>query len=92
MANVIKSTEKNPAVVIDVFIKELEKFIAESTNNLNKMKRKHQQMAAVWKGKQYDDMTKLLSQSIKDAAKELLEMQKLREQLIQKSILLKKPQ
>ena len=92
MANVIKSTEKNPAVVIDSFIKELEKFIAESTNNLNKMKRKHQQMATVWKGKQYDDMTKLLSQSIKDAAKELLKLQKLREQLIQKSILLKKVQ
>ena len=53
------------------------------------MKSKHQQMANFRKGKQYDDFSAVLANSIKDAAKELAELQKLREQLIKKAELLK---
>ena len=89
MANTIQSSVSNPVEVINQFVKTLDGFIKESIVNINKMKSKHQQMANFWKGKQYDDFSAVLANSIKDAAKELAELQKLREQLIKKAELLK---
>ena len=88
--NTIQSSVSNPVEVINQFVKSLDTFIKESIVNINKMKAKHQQMANFWKGKQYDDFSVVLSNSIKDAAKELTELQKLKEQLIKKAEMLKK--
>lgn len=90
MGNTIQSSSSNPVEVINQFIKSLDIFIKESIVNINKMKAKHQQMASCWKGKQYDDFTNVLANSIKDAAKELQELQKLKEQLTKKAELLSK--
>lgn len=88
MNNTIQSSVKDPTLVINQFIKQLDIFIKESILNINKMKTKHQQMSNYWKGEQYNRFTAILSQSIKDAAKELTELQKLREQLAKKAQIL----
>ncbi len=90
MNNTIQSSVKDPVIVINQFIKTLDVFIKESIVNINKMKSKHQQMANFRKGDQYNKFTAVLSQSIKDAAKELTELQKLRDQLVKKAQILSK--
>lgn len=90
MPNVIKSSSKKPSEVVALFIKKLDTFIKESIDNINKMKARHAQMASFWKGEQYDQFTSVLSQSIKDAAKELMELQKLRKELAVKLEILRK--
>lgn len=88
--NVIQSSTNDPAEVIVQFIKKLDVFIKESIININKMKYKHQQMANFWKGDQYNAFSDILAQSIKDAAKELAELEKLKKQMIEKAELLRK--
>ena len=90
MANVIQSSAKDPSVVLEQFIKSLDIFIKESVVNLNRMKSKHQQMASLWKGEQYNKFSAVLATSIKDAAKELAELESLRKQLLVKAAQLKK--
>lgn len=90
MANTIQSSSENPVEVINQFVKSLDLFINQSINNINKMKSRHQQMASSWKGDQYNKLTQILSQTIKDAAKELAELQKLREQLVKKADMLRR--
>lgn len=89
MSNVIQSTDKNPVVVLNQFIKELDVFIQQSVANIKKMKTKHQQMANFWKGEQYSRFTAALNESIKDAAKELNELQELKKQLMKSAAMLK---
>lgn len=88
--NVIQSSVNDPVEVIIQFVKKLDVFIKESINNINKMKSRHQQMANFWKGEQYTTFSNILAQSIKDAAKELSELQKLREQMVKKAELLRR--
>jgi len=90
MANIIQSSEKNPVLVIEQFIKSLDIFINQSIANINSMKNKHKQMAYYWKGEQYNRLTLILSQTIKDAAKELMELQELKKQLVIKADIFRK--
>lgn len=72
------------AAAIEVFVKKLDAFIKESVANINKMKQRHQKMASVWKDDSYTQFTAVLAKSIKEAAKELSALQKLKEDLIAK--------
>lgn len=90
MGTVIQSSTNNQVEVIDRFVKELNDFIKESIAILNQMKSKHQQMGYHWKGQQYDNFTTVLVDTIKDAAKELAELENLRKQLVEKSKILSK--
>ena len=90
MANVIQSSSKDPVEIINQFIKSLDSFILQSKTNISKMKNRHLQMANSWKGDQYNKLTAVLSQTIKDSAKELIELQKLREQLVKKADMLRR--
>lgn len=88
MANSIGGNVKNLdayIAAIDVFIKKLDSFIKESVLNINKMKQKHQKMGALWKDDSYNKFTLVMAQSVKDAAKELNELQNLKNALIKKS-------
>ena len=80
----IQSTTERPDLVLENYIKKLDTFLAQSMLNLKNMKNKHQQMSVSWKGEQYDRFTVILNETIKDAAKELTEIQKLREFLVKK--------
>ena len=82
--NVVASGSSRPDVELEAFIKNLNVFIAQSSANLQKMRAKHKQMSAFWKGDQYDKFTAILEATIKDAAKELLAMQNLKEDLSKK--------
>ena len=92
MANEMRGDVKNLAAyaaAVEQFIKKLDIFIKESVNNINKMKQRHQKMGASWKDESYTKFSAVMAQSIKEAAKELTELQNIKNQLIKQLKLLK---
>lgn len=89
MGNQISSNTNNRAEVYYQYIKQLDTFIKNQILTLTNLKKKHQQMAFSWKGKEYDNFSAIIMQTIKDAAKELAELEELKEKLVAEANTLK---